>query len=461
LSLEISKKLILIAIKLQLKCNTVAIMNFLNFICVTKSNYAQMKKFHRIYGLLLFTAFACQENDDPIVEPITFESTESEWIRIVTTSESGNLGLMNPVTGTSRNLNVTPVAAGSRLYLSSSGRYITSVMRNEGEVRFFDTGIEFHIDHGHEYEPKWINGVAMAPLPTHFSTTQENIVIFNDGDGSISWAHEQSMAIPSFTPKIIGGLGNSVHHGAATWLEGDLIAVTFKNPAIPGALPQTVKLIDSKGKIIAESTTAVVTGIHGDASNGKYAIFGGMEGVLAASKNKELFLIPNNAGLNAGSGNWLGTIKSHDKSDVFYGSARNLGIFRVDPISKTISNVYAGNDVASYFFSSDGSKLIIQNRSNKVIVLHSDSGNEITSSTLSIAIDSNADARKSLTDLEMYRILNEPSPVLTASEKYLYILDVSRTNINILSLEDMSSVKAMKLDSPVANIMRIGFHEER
>ncbi|MEP2348165.1 MAG: hypothetical protein ABJH96_10280 [Algoriphagus sp.] len=419
-----------------------------------------MRKLNKVYGFLLLAAFGCQEDDDLIIEQKTFETTESEWIRIVTMDETGTIGLMNPTAGTSRSLNVAPFATGSRTYLSSSGRYITSVMRNEGEVRYFDTGIEFHIDHGHEYEPRWVSGVAKAPLPTHFSTSQENIVIFNDGDGSFTWSHEQSMAIPSFSPKIMSNLGNGVHHGAATWLEGDLFAVTFKNSTIPGPLPETIKLIDKNGVIVAESATAVVSGIHGDASNGKYALFGGMEGVLVASKTKELFLIPNAAGLDSGPGNWLGSLKSNDKSDIFYGSAGKKGIFKIDPVAKSITNVYVGDDVAAYFFDANGSKLIIQKKNNEVIILDADSGNTMNTAALSIAVDSNASARKSLTDLEMYRVLDEPSPVLTASEYYLYVLDGSRTTINILSLEDMSTAKTMELTSPVTNIMRIGFHFE-
>ncbi|UZD23214.1 hypothetical protein PBT90_07405 [Algoriphagus halophytocola] len=421
-----------------------------------------MNRFTKFYGLVLLAAFACQENEDPIIDQEeTFDATESEWVRLVTINESGNIGLMNPVAGSARALSVAPFAAGSRPYLSSSGRYITSVMRNEGEVRFFDSGIEFHIDHGHEYEPKWVATAAMAPLPTHFSTSHENIVIFNDGDGSITWAHEQEIGLPSFEPKIIKDMGNGVHHGAATWLAGDYFAVTFKNPAIPGPLPETIKLIDEQGALVAESETAVVSGIHGDASNGKYALFGGMEGVLVASKEKELFLIPNSDGLNPESGNWLGSLKAHDKSEVFYGSSGNKGVFKIDPVAKSITNVYSGDDVVSYFFNEDGSKFIIQNESDHIMVLDAKSGSELLSKSMSVATNLNPTARVVRDEYEKYRLLDEPSPVLTASQNYLYALEGSRTNIKVYDLEDLNLVHTMPLDSPVGTIIRVGFHEDR
>ncbi|HSF52217.1 MAG TPA: hypothetical protein VLA71_00615, partial [Algoriphagus sp.] len=330
-----------------------------------------MKKLHTTFIGLAFLAYSCQEKEDPIIEQPTFENQESEWIRIITLNSSGNISMMNPITGELNTPFVNAFAPGSANYLSTSGRYITSIERVDGVVRFFDTGIENHEDHGHEYEMKWLSATGKAPLPTHFSATNGNIVIFNDGDGSIIWAGENTMETPSFSPTVIKDLNNEVHHGAATWLAGNKLVVTYKDPEMPGALPQTIKILSSTGEVLVESTDVKVTGIHGDASNGNYAIFGGTEGVLVAGSNNQLFRIDNITPLEPTSGNWMGTVKAHDKSAILYGWARNKGIFAIDPAAKSMRNIYSGGDVSNYFFSADGSKLIIQTTSNSVKVLDS------------------------------------------------------------------------------------------
>jgi WD40 repeat protein len=416
-----------------------------------------MKKLRTAFIGLAILAYSCQEKEDPIIEEPTFENQESEWIRVITINGSGNVSMMNPITGEVKTPTVQPFAQGSANYLSSSGRYITSIERTNGVVKFFDTGIENHEDHGHEYEMRWLSGSAIAPLPTHFSATNGNIVIFNDGDGSITWARESNMETPSFNPTIIKDLNNGVHHGAATWLLGDKLAVTYKNPEIPGALPQTIKILSSTGQVLTESAEVKVTGIHGDASNGQYAIFGGTEGVLVARSNNQIFRIDNISPMEATSGNWMGTVKGHDKSNIFYGWARNKGIFAIDPAAKTIRNIYAGDDVSAYFFSADGSKLIVQTKSNSVKVLDSKTGNQIAEGPISVASTGDESARKIYDDASFYRLMNELPPVLTSSEKFLYVLSPSRTEIEVLDLENLNSVKKMTLTAPVSSFMRIGF----
>ncbi|MFN3999432.1 hypothetical protein [Algoriphagus sp.] len=417
-----------------------------------------MKKLNTALIGIALLAYSCQEKEDPIIEQPTFENQESEWIRMITWNSSGNISMMNPITGEVKTPSVNPFAQGSANYLSSSGQYITSVERVNGIVKFFDTGIVNHVDHGHEYEMRWLGSTAVAPLPTHFSATNGNIVIFNDGDGSITWARESTMETPSFNPTVIKDLKNGVHHGAATWLTGNKFAVTFKNPEIPGALPQTIKILSSNGAVVAESAEVKVTGIHGDASNGSYAVFGGTEAVLVAGSNNQLFKIENISPLEPTSGNWMGTIKANDKSSILYGWARNKGVFAIDPLAKSMRNIYTGDDVSTYFFSADGSKLIIQTKSNSVKIIDSKTGNTVAQGPIAVAsIEGGESARKIQDDATFYRLMNELPPVLTSSEKYLYVLSPSRTEIEVLDLENLKSVKKMSLTSPVTSFMRVGF----
>lgn len=416
-----------------------------------------MKKRNLSLLCLAFLAFACQEDEDPVQPQPTFENQESEWIRIAAWDASGRFSMMNPLSGNVVTPSVNAFAEGSRNHVSPTGQYITSIERAAGVVRFFDTGIVNHEDHGHEYDIRWLGATAEAPLPTHYSSTWGNIVIFNDGDGSITWAREAVMETPSFQPVVLADLGNEIHHGAATWLNGNKFAVTYKNPDVPGALPQTIKLLDRDKKVLAENESVSVTGIHGDASNGVYAIFGGTTGVLVASSSDQLFKIDNIEPLASSSGDWMGTIKAHDANGLFYGWSRNKGVFAIDPGSQSMRNVYAGDDVAGFFFSADGSKLIIQRSSNEVLVLDASSGSTVAQAAIPVAMTEDFNARKSMDEFEVYRLMNENPPVLTSSEKYLYVLRPSRTAVDVLDLNDLATVKTMELSESASTIMRVGF----
>lgn len=417
-----------------------------------------MKKYYLWVPVLIMTIMvSCQEKEDPIVEIPTYEETESEWIRLGVWNETFNFSMMSPIKGTYTTPDLGSFLETSRNYLSSSGRYIVSVERAEGTVKFFDTGIENHQDHGHEYSPKWLNAIAEAPLPTHFSSTSGNIIIFNDGDGSVTFAREANMETPSFSATIISNFGNGVHHGAATWLVGNKIAVTFKDEGTPGALPQRVKLINTSGEIIAENEEVSVTGIHGDASNGNYAVFGATDGVIVAGADEQIKLIPNPSPLEPTSGNWMGTIRANDKIGKFYGYARNQGVFVIDPVASSIKPVFLADNIRAYFLSADGGHLIIQTNENVVKVFDTMTGSELASKTVTVADEPTANARRSFDDLEHYRLMSEENPVITASENFLYVLEPNRTKIHVRELNTLKTVAVMDAPQQTVNLMRVGF----
>ncbi|MCH7401525.1 hypothetical protein ACFOUP_13845 [Belliella kenyensis] len=417
-----------------------------------------MKKYYAFASALLFSALiGCKENEEPVIDEPNFEETESEWIRLAHWNEEAKIGLLNPTNNNNTQPDLSPFHADGANYLSSSGRYIVSIERVDGKVRFFDTGIENHNDHGHEYTPKWITATANAPLPTHFSTTNGQIIIFNDGDGSVTWARESTLETPSFSPTIISNIGNGVHHGAATWLTGNKFAVTFKDENASGSLPQRVKLIDNTGQVIYQNEAVTVTGIHGDASNGKYAIFGAAEGVIVASDNNQIKLIPNPSPLNATSGNWMGTIKANDNINTFYGYARQQGIFEINPAMDAITPVLLSNTIKTYFLSADGGYLIVQLNDNTVKVFDTANRNEVASKSIASAEASVNPTAKTANEWDHYRLMNEDSPILTASENFLYVLSPDKKKIDIKSLSNLNTLKTIDAPSNTSNILRVGF----
>ncbi len=428
-------------------------------------------KYNRLYlapllagGLLWGCSSSDDDNNltpDPSEDPITeYRNTESEYVRLVVMADNNQTMVMNPVRNEITRTVEAPLTEGARYYVSNSGQYITSIERVEGQVRFFDTGIINHKDHGHDEAARWLDKVVSAPRPTHYSATGEHIVIFNDGDGSISHIEESRLEFPAYQPKVIMPENTFAYHGAAVRLNSGLFAVTHKEAGTPGSLPQTVKLFNDQGQVQHENADVRVTGIHGDASNGKVGLFGSTNGIIVADNNNDIRLIahPANLPLRDTSGFWMGTVKGHDRQDVFYGWARQLGIFRIDPVANTITAFYEGNDVRNYHFSADGQMLIVETRDNRVRVYSAGSGGEMANNMVNMARPT---MPQPANELEMMSVMNDPDPVLSASAKFLYVLEPSRNKVSVYRLSDLQKVTTLDLGRQVSHTVRVGFHLNR
>ncbi|MFC4872466.1 hypothetical protein [Negadavirga shengliensis] len=419
-----------------------------------------MKNLSKLFVVFFVTCLiSCNQEDDNPLTPDTegFEELESKWMRIALWDEDGAINLLNPLESQVVKPDLDRFSGGSSNYVSSSGRYIISLERQDGRVLIFDTGIENHGDHAHVHGPSWLSVVAEAPLPTHFDASHGNIIIFNDGDGSVTWIRDQLLETPSFRPAIILPANTNAHHGAAAWLSGNKLAVTFQDPEASGSLPQYVKILDGNGEILYENQDVKVTGIHGDASNGKYALFGGTEGVIVASQDNTLKLIPNVSPLDPSSGNWMGTLRGHDQLEVFYGLARNHGVFKIDPEAETIQSIYSGDDVHAYLISADGGHLVVQRTDGNVKVFNARTGVELGSHSILASLRGNPSARKQLTDLEIYRLMDEENPILTLSEAFMYVLEPERDKISIRDITTMEKVKEIETPDHITQILRVGF----
>ncbi|MEM8965047.1 MAG: hypothetical protein AAGE93_01410 [Bacteroidota bacterium] len=415
-----------------------------------------------LLSLVWFT-FSCSDDDpDPDVSQ-SFGELEGEYIRLAMMAGSDQMMVMNPRTEQTTFTVNEPLTDGARYYLSPTGRYLVSVERAQNQTRFFDAGIVNHTDHGHEYAALWLETTVSSSTPTHYSATGDDIVLFNDGDGSIVHIEESRLEFAGYQPSVIPMPNQTQHHGATVRLDNGLFAVTFQHDTVTqDPLPQIVKLVDAQGEVQVDNKDVRVGRIHGNSSNGRVALFGSTDGLIAAYNDRTIALIPNVEGLNAESGNWIGTVRGHDNLDVFYGWARAQGLFRIDPASQSMTRFYEGDDVKSFFFSEDGTYLILHKTGDELVVYDAASGNEMTQEVIAIAPDAAYEnARKEApTELERLRLMEEPERVLTASSEFLYILEPSQTEINILRLSDLSTVKTMTLDAPVDVIMRVGFHRK-
>ena len=395
---------------------------------------------------LAWLTFSCSENDPMPDTSQSLAELEGEYIRLAIVASNNQMMVMDPVTEEATFTVNEPLADGARYYVSPTGRYLVSIERAQNRTRFFDAGIVNHTDHGHEYAALWLETTITSPTPTHYSATGNDIVLFNDGDGSIVHIEESRLEAPAYEPAVIPLANQTKHHGAVVRLDNGLFAVTYQHDTVTkDLLPQMVKLVDEQGQVQAEDPTVQVGRIHGNASNGKVALFGGTEGVIAAYDNQTMALIPNLEGMNAESGNWIGTVEGHDNLDVLYGRARALGLYRIDPADQSMTQFYEGDDVVEFFFSEDGNYLIVHKKvgetSDEIVVYNAASGSQVAQSSFS-------------------RVKDDPERVLTASSELLYVLEPSQTEINVLRLSDLSSVKTITLDASVEAIHRVGFHRK-
>lgn len=412
--------------------------------------------------LLVTTLFvSCEkEGSAPEIEAeLTFSEMESDWVRL-SLMRDGNIDLLQANSGEVKATIPAPMAEGARLYTSNSGQYLTVIERAEGKTRFFDSGIINHDDHGHENAVRWLGVELNSLLPTHYASSGGHIVIFNDGDGSISHIDEVQLEIPSYRPETYQLANTVAHHGAGFRLANGKFAATFKNTTQPGGIPQMVKFIDANGTVIDDNGGVVVTGIHGDAVNGKYGIFGATDGIILVDDQDNISLIPNIGGLNNQSGNWMGTVKGHDEAAMFFGRSRNVGVFMIDPSNKSLRNIYTGNDVLGDMFSFGGDYYVLHTGGNRVRVFDGNTGNALAERVIDVANIPAISLKTGKSEIETLKDEELPSPVLVASDKFLYVLAPNRTQIKVLELKTLNHVHTIDLDAPVQSMMKNGFSVE-
>lgn len=418
-------------------------------------------KFWAIALLMIFVV-ACNDDDvvNDVEEEVTFADMESDWVRL-SLMHHDEIDVMAPNTGEIHFTAEGELMETARYYGSTSGRYIISVETAENRVRFFDSGIEKHDDHGHEYPAKWLDLTLESPKPIHFSASDNHIVIFNDGDGSITHINENQLEIPAYNPTVISFENTMPHHGAALRLSSGKFAVTFMNMEDPGTLPEFVKLVESSGNV--DENNVAVTGIHGQAVNGKYGVFGAREGIILVDDNDNIDLIeyPEGENFSVESGFWIGSLKGHDHSHLFFGRGGQVGAVKIDPVAKTIEKIYDGNDILEHYMSANGEYYILHTADNRIRVFDAHDGDEIANRVVEMAnIPEAHNHRTALSEIEQLRKMDEPSPVLVTSYKFLYILAPNRTQIKVLEIEDLHHVHTIELDHAIEGMMKNGFSIE-
>lgn len=390
-----------------------------------------IKKGLFLAALAAFVLVSC--DDDNGNEPIEID-TEGQFVRILASDlDQANYYVINPHEGTTQTI-AGQYAAG-RLYTSPSGRYVSVINSAENSATFFDSGIEGHEDHAHiKGTPKWALTKSAGVRPVHFYGRGDNMLVFNDGDGTISHFKESTLHTEA-TAKVFS-IGTA-HHGAPALFKNGTIAVTQKDGSTAWTLPERVRVIDINGNELHASTLQT-GGIHGEAGNGETVLFGCVEGILRVNQDGTQTLIPNPT---AFGDEWIGTILYGAESEVFIGFDAGRGVYEIDLATSSIETIEENDRLVAATFDWEGHNLILVYSDGLVKVLDGHGFSTIASKNLEINFPASG---------------STGAPTYVASEEFLYISDGINGSISMYKKENLEFVSKIDLPGKPARMALMG-----
>lgn len=384
-----------------------------------------MKKFLRLtlfasLGAVLLSS--CDKDKD--VDPN--DTLEYKHIRVlVTDRESNQVTLLSPRADQTETFQTLFPAAA--LYTTASGRYAVLTHRLQNAIQAFDTGLENHGDHADvKGTPKWAGITSSGLRPTHFKSKGAEVMLFNDGDGSLSIANEGQFHNTGATFKHIQP-GNVAHHGAMTKFSNGTYAITEKDGSIGSTLPERVKVIDVTGKVLYPSTIQT-KGIHGNASDGSVALLGSASGILVVEQTGKQRLIPHPADFGTA---WFGTILWAETAGVFVGFTAAKGAFLIDVKTDRITPLVASDDIMQCKLDYTGAHLMVLMHSGEARVYNLKTKALVTSGQILPATAKDETLK----------------PQLEATSKYLYITQPKSGELLVVRVGALSDTRRIKVSA--------------
>lgn len=396
--------------------------------------------------LVFATALTACKKDGNIPEPEkpSEQTKEYKYLRVMVSDELSNkLSLINPFVGS-----VTAIDAKfplANLYGTATGRYAAVLYQSQNLVEVFDSGLASHTDHIDEVgAPKWAAITANGLKPAHFKSKNTESLIFNDNDGTLSVGDEANFNTAGAKFKVVNA-GLLPHHGAMAQFDNGNYAVTVAPTS--GASPNRVKIIDKSGREVHASTLEIGN-IHGNASDGSVAVFGGFTnaaatagGVLVLSASGEQRLIPNPEGFGAFR---LANVYYAKSAKKFVGFVATKGAYLIDIAANKINPIYSGSDAYQCKVDYAGKNLLVLSLDGKLRIYDLSTGTLKKEGVVISAVTS-TDAFK---------------PVLESTAKFAYVAVPASGEVHQISLEDFSKVIKHKVSSRPVRLTLMGFEND-
>ena len=272
-------------------------------------------------ALLALIAVGC--NDDNEESHAEIEEYESIGL-LISDAESNDLHWYNPHQKSLETFEAT--YASARLSRTGTGRYAAVIHRDGNLVEFFDSGLESHGNHVDILsDPGVVEMTGEAGKPTHFKSSHDLVLAFNDEDGTLLMANESDISNDGSKMTVLDA-GLTPHHGAMAIFDNGSIAVTKKTGDVEGSLPEQVLVIDQVGSVLHQASITT-NGIHGNASDGNYAVFGSASGILVVAQDGTQKLIAHPDGFGD---SWFSSILSTISDGLFVAYTADQGVFVID-----------------------------------------------------------------------------------------------------------------------------------
>jgi hypothetical protein len=391
--------------------------------------------FSRFFLVIVILFAACRKNDSSSPDG-DVPDKEYKFIRLlVSDGASKQITLVNPVDGSTLSFDASYPNAS--LYSTASRRFGALLFGSQNHVQFFDCGFEYHGDHvDMKGTPKLAYMTADGKKPTHYKSRGTETIIFNDGEGTLSVADENDFHVRGSKMKIIDA-GVAPHHGAMAQFDNGNYAVTVQDPAsaLPG--PHGVKIIDKNGQQI-HPPALEVSRLHGNATDGRTALFGVEGGILVVSQNGEQRIISNPDGFGDVR---LGTILEAPAVNKFIGFSALKGAYFIDIAKNEIKPILETSDIIQCKTDYTGNNvlLLLQNGNVKIFDLL----------TGSLKTEGNV-----ISPVSQEELLK---PALEATSRFIYITMPMSGELLKIKRSDFSEVTKIKVTSQPARLTILGY----
>ncbi|SFC65047.1 hypothetical protein [Flavobacterium phragmitis] len=358
--------------------------------------------FYKVLFLFTLSLFAvsCNNDDDNHDDhDHDHDSEEHTYVRILLSDEkTTELTLFDP--HEDKISSFTAKFPKSSLYTTESGRFAGIIHRDNNLIETFDSGLELHGDHiDVDDVPKFGFLTGIAQKPTHFKSKIGEVLTFNDGDGTLSVGKESEINKSGAVFKTINA-GLLAHHGAMATFTNGTYAITEKDNSVTGTLPEKVKIIDNTGKTLFDAKIQT-KGIHGNASDGVYAVFGSSSGILVVESNGNQKLIDHPADFGTA---WFGSILETASAGKFIGYTAAKGAYLIDVVAGTVKPIIANTTIMQCKVSYDLKKLAVLLHSGdfKIFNISSQQVEKEIKATTATATDATLKPQMAVTDRFAY-----------------------------------------------------------
>jgi len=316
-------------------------------------------------------------------------------------------------------------AAGTVQQLADT-QFAAVVHGAANRVTFLHSGLTA-VDHGDhadlvEGQPYVLATVNTGQRPAHLASYGDDVVIFNDGDGSVAW----------FDARLFGASinydqvqGPAPDHGAAVPFAGHV--------AVGLITPGTMHVFDRGG--VQRATFEGCERLHGQGLLHDRAVFGCVNGVLVVRQGAggvfQARLLPNPAGSPEGAR--VGTLVTRGATDFLVGNFGE-GFAVIDPVALTLNTYEApGTQVGGVFFA--GGTSFARLGSDGYVRTYDAAGTELGAVSVTNPVQSGG-----------------TNPAITALGDLAFVTDPAQRQVMLVDLSTATVVGHLHLDVVPAGV---------